>query len=126
MTVEQAMVTSALPPPHEALAPFPVERQLPVATEEDVPGGMPDVPEAVPVPEFLESLTPLEYMLREMNYRKNEKNRRDRMAMAAAPFVHVRAGEVGKKGEREEAAKKAGAGKFGAAAPPRLAVNNTK
>ncbi len=126
MTMEQALVMSSLPPPHEALAPNPPERPaLPVATDEDVPGGMPEDVDCHD-PEFVERLTPLEYMLREMNYRKNDKNRRDRMAVAAAPFVHVRAGDVGKKGEREQAAAKAGAGKFGAAAPPRLAVNNTK
>lgn len=121
MSVDQALATSSLPPPYEALVPNPVE--LPVATAADVPGGMPDVPGAdVPDPADLESLTPLQYMLREMNHRRNDAARRDKLAIAAAPFVHARAGEVGKKIEKEEAAKKAGSGKFGSAPPPLRAV----
>ena len=123
MALEQALTTQALPPPDTALVPNPVN--LPVAIADDVPGGMPDFSAADPIdPAEVENLTPLQYMLREMNYRRNDPNRRDKMAVAAAPFVHVKAGEVGKKGEREEAAKKAGAGKFGAAAPPRLVASN--
>jgi hypothetical protein len=121
MTIEQALATSSLPPPHEALAPNPIERPaLPVATAADVPGGMPDLPTTdIPMPEDLESLTPLEYMLREMNHRRNDPNRRDRMAMAAAPFVHARAGDAGKKATKEAAAKEAtGAGRFGARPAP--------
>lgn len=66
-----------------------------------------------------ENLTPLEYMLKVMNDTAAEKDRRDRMAIAAAPFLHARAGEgKGKKDELEEKAKKAGSGKFAAGQAP--------
>ena len=39
---------------------------------------------------------------------------------ALLPYVHIKKGDGGKKDEKQDAAKKAGAGKFGASAPPRL------
>jgi hypothetical protein len=69
--------------------------------------------------------TPLEYMLRVMNDNGADISRRDRMAIAAAPFVHGRAIDLTttKKAQRSEAAKTA-AEKFTVpAAPPRLVVN---
>lgn len=65
-------------------------------------------------------LTPLDYMLKVMNDpMENDKARKDRMAIAAAPFVHPRPGESkGKKAEKDDAARKAGAGRFQAGAPP--------
>jgi hypothetical protein len=66
-----------------------------------------------------ENLTPLDYMLKVMNDPAAEKERRDRMAIAAAPFVHTRPGEgKGKKDEKEERARAAGSGKFAAGAAP--------
>ena len=66
-----------------------------------------------------ENLTPLEYMLRIMRDPNEDKDRRMRMAIAAAPFVHPRAGEgMGKKQDKEERAKVAGAGKFAPSKPP--------
>jgi hypothetical protein len=52
------------------------------------------------------NLTPLEHMLRIMNDTKASPERRDRMAIAAAPYVHVRAAEQkpGKKALVEQAA----------------------
>lgn len=66
--------------------------------------------------------TPLEHMLMVMNDINESSARRDRMAIAAAPFVHPRAGESGKKEAKAEAAKRAGTGRFAPSAPPR-AVN---
>lgn len=65
-------------------------------------------------------MTPLDYMLAVMRDPLQEGARRDRMAMAAAPFVHIRPGDAkpGKKDEKAEAAKVAAKGKFAAAAPP--------
>jgi hypothetical protein len=81
-------------------------------------GGIP--PEVIENAEA-ENLTPLEYMLKVMNNPMEPKERRDRMAVSAAPFVHARAGESsGKKAEKEEAAKKAGAGRFAPAAGPKV------
>lgn len=70
--------------------------------------------------------TPLEYMLAVMNDPGADSARRDRMAIAAAPFVHPRKEPVGQ-GKREAAdaaAKRASTGKFASAEPPKLIVNN--
>lgn len=69
--------------------------------------------------------TPLAYMLQVMKDGTADEARRDRMAIAAAPFVHGRAGEVtGKKGEKAKAAQNASKGRFAPAAAPKLVVNN--
>ncbi|MDU8357994.1 terminase small subunit [Pseudomonas syringae group sp. J309-1] len=61
---------------------------------------------------------PKDYLLDDMNDTTlDRKDRRD-AAKALMPFLHARKGEGGKKEERQDAAKKAGAGKFGAAPPP--------
>ena len=66
-----------------------------------------------------ENLTPLEYMLKVMNDTAAEKDRRDRMAIACAPYLHARAGEgQGKKDEKADRAAKAGSGKFAAGQAP--------
>ena len=56
--------------------------------------------------------TPLEYMLSVINDASADQNRRDRMAIASAPYVHSRPADVklGKKEMAEKAAKDAGAG----------------
>lgn len=68
--------------------------------------------------------TPLEFLLSVMNDNEVEDRLRLDAAKSAAQYVHPKVGESGKKDERQQAAKRAGAGKFGAAAPPRLVVNN--
>ena len=76
--------------------------------------------------ETLGGLTPLEYMLRVMNDPSEDGQRRDKMAIAAAPYVHGRADAVapGKKEQKQEAAEKVAAGKFAPRGGPKLAVNN--
>jgi len=69
-------------------------------------------------------LTPLDYMLKIMNSDEADDGRRDRMAVAAAPFVHTKMGEGGKKEQKQEAAKTAARSKFAPAAAPKLVVNN--
>jgi hypothetical protein len=51
-------------------------------------------------------LSPLDYMLAVMNDEAAEDVRRDRMAIAAAPFVHAKPGDA-PKGKKEEATEKA-------------------
>jgi len=69
-----------------------------------------------------EGMTPLEYMLMVMNDPKCPVDRRDRMAIAAAPFCHPRKGEGGLKTDAKEKARVAGEGRFRPAAPPVLKV----
>lgn len=63
------------------------------------------------------NLTPLAYMLQVMNDESEDPDMRARMAIAAAPYVHPKAGE-GKKQDRADRAKKAGTGKFSQGKPP--------
>ena len=83
--------------------------------------------ESIPVKsstdEQKEQALPLDYMLSVMNDPEAETERRDRMAVSAAPYIHARKGEgKGKKEEKDEKAKAAGAGRFAPSAPPKLAV----
>lgn len=57
-------------------------------------------------------LTPLDYMLGVLNDEGADPARRDRMAQAAAPYVHQKASDIaqGKKEQAAEAAKTAGQG----------------
>jgi hypothetical protein len=65
--------------------------------------------------------TPLEYMLAVMNDNGADITRRDRMAIAAAPYVHGRTLELpsGKKAERKQAAENM-AGIYTIPPPPKL------
>lgn len=72
-------------------------------------------------------MDPLTYMLSVMNDDDADDARRDRMAIAAAPFVHAKAADVapGKKEQRQQAAEDvASAGRFAPRTPPKLVVNN--
>ncbi len=72
-----------------------------------------EIPQDIRAEAALRGMTPLDYMLKVMRDRKATKERRDRMAIAAAPFCHARKGEgQGKKDEKADKAKAAGAGKF--------------
>lgn len=66
--------------------------------------------------------TPLRYMLEVMNNAGADPDRRDKMAIQAAPYVHAKASAGGgKKEEKQNRAKKAGQGRFSPTAPPKLA-----
>lgn len=69
---------------------------------------------------------PLDYMLGVMNDETADDERRDKMAMAAAPYLHAKRGEGGKKEERQAAGQKASSGKFAASEAPKLVVNNRR
>ncbi len=77
------------------------------------------IPDDIKSEAAAEGLTPLAYMLKVMNDPEADKERRDRMAVSAAPYVHARKGEgKGKKDERDEKAKAAGSGRFAPSKPP--------
>ncbi len=65
---------------------------------------------------------PKAFLLAAMNDHETEKKLRVDAAKALMPFMHQRKGETGKKTERENAAKVAGAGRFGSSPPPLKAV----
>lgn len=50
-----------------------------------------------------------------------DQERKDRLAIAAAPFMHAKVGDAGKKEAKAGAAKKASSGRFASAAPPKAA-----
>ena len=68
--------------------------------------------------------TPLEFLLAVMNDDEIEDRLRIDAAKTAAQYCHMKKGDGGIKDEKAEKAKKAGAGKFGAAAPPLRIVNS--
>ena len=68
--------------------------------------GAPNLPANVAEAAAKVELSPLEYMLQVMNDLAAEPERRDRMAIAAAPFVHVRPSDH-KAGKKAEAAARA-------------------
>ena len=47
---------------------------------------------------------------------------RVRAAITLAQYEHAKVSDIGKKGEKQEAAKEASKGKFGAAKPPKLSA----
>jgi phage terminase small subunit len=64
--------------------------------------------------------TPLDYMLFVMNDPGADERLRAQMAVAAAPYLHPKMGEGGKKDLKQDAAKKAAGGKFKPAVAPPL------
>lgn len=82
------------------------------------------LPKDILLPALEAGLSPLEYMLAVMRCEDVDPARRDRMAMAAAPFVHQRAVDAapGKKAALKDAAGKA-VERFGARPPPLKVVS---
>lgn len=98
--------------------------QKPSRHRVDVPGAVVPAIDPGSEPAVMEQKTPLEYMLTVMNDPRVDGGRRDRMAVAAAVYLHSKQGEKGVKANRSAAAKTAGAGRFAPSAPPRLVSNN--
>lgn len=75
----------------------------------------------------LEKKTPLDYMLDVMNSEDVDDDRRDKMAIAAAPYVHERAADkkLGKKEQKLQDAKNAPNIYHVKRGTPKLAVDNT-
>lgn len=69
---------------------------------------------------------PKAFLLAAMNDGALDPKLRLDAAKALMPFTHNKLGEGGKKDQKQDAARKAGAGKYGSAEPPKLAANNGK
>jgi phage terminase small subunit len=69
---------------------------------------------------------PKAFLLAAMNDGELEPKLRIDAAKALMPFTHAKLGEGGKKDQKQDAAAKAGAGKFAAAAPPKLVAAGGK
>lgn len=78
----------------------------------------------VPVAGSLAHSDPKVFLLALMNDLEADIKLRAEAAKVLMPFVHQKVGETGIKDEKAEKAKKAAAGKFGAAAPPKLVAVN--
>ena len=70
--------------------------------------------------------SPLQYMLDVMNDAGADEKLRAQMAVAAAPYMHAKRGEGGKKDEQADKAKVAATGKYAPAAPPLKLVARIK
>lgn len=65
---------------------------------------------------------PLEFLLDVMQGKVEPSDAQLKAAQAAVGYMHNKPGADGKKAERQKAAQSAGAGKFAASAPPKLAI----
>ncbi|MBF6631818.1 MAG: terminase small subunit [Comamonas sp.] len=74
----------------------------------------------------LSDMTPLDFLLQVMRDPKQAEARRMQAATIAAPYVHPKAEEKGKKAAKQEAAAAAGSKFVRPAAPPRLAAAGGK
>ena len=106
----------------EPEAAKPVQAEQPAAQPAQ-PGQEPttdQLKERVAIESAEAGMTPLEYMLHVMRSGDVDPQRRDRMAIAAAPFFHARKEPVGegKRQAADAAAKKAAGGKFGVRPAP--------
>ena len=72
--------------------------------------GPPRPPEGPAIQPVAFELTPLQYLIEVFNDPHADARRRDRAAVAAAPYVHARPAPAGKKAAAAKAAKRAGAG----------------
>ena len=112
--------------PKKRVPPATELHQLPMAAilealKGSVPAPLtPETPE--PIEEYDPDITPMDYLLRVMRNPIEKKDRRDRAAALLLPFTHAKAGEAGKKEEKNKAAKTAASGKFSVPQPPLRAV----
>lgn len=74
----------------------------------------------------LSDMTPLDFLLKVMRDPKQTETRRMQAATIAAPYMHPKAEEKGKKVAKQEAAAAAGSKFARPAAPPRLAAAGGK
>ena len=103
------------------------------ANKKASPGAPPQAagPPPAPKPTFdinaaLMHSDPRAFLLAAMNDKELDARLRIDAAKALMPFTHTKLGEGGKKDQKQDAARKAGAGKFGSSEAPKLAANNGK
>lgn len=104
-----------------AVAPAGVKpaeaRNWPFGAVPSVPVPVPEpVPFDVPAPDM--TLTPLDYLLSLVRDAGLDHRTRMQAASIAAPYVHVKPGEIGKKEAKAKLAKDVAGGKFAPKAPP--------
>lgn len=120
----KAVIAQAEPAPVKVVA----KQEAPVApAPAPAPVPTPAVVAAAPTPPapvVQGAETPLEFLLAVMNNPMVEDRLRLDAAKTAAQYMHLKKGDGGIKEEKAEKAKKAAAGKFGAAAPPKLVAVN--
>ena len=88
-----------------------------------VPATSGPVDDAIEIPPTAD---PVEFLTQVMNEPAADLRLRIDAAKAMLPFKHQKLGEGGKKDQKQVAARKAGAGKFGSSEPPKLAAANGK
>jgi hypothetical protein len=104
------------------------KRRNPAPSTEKLDTSLSSVTVAPAVADLIEKhgQSPLEYMLKVVNNPEADQGRRDRLAIAAAPFCHPRIADnrFGKGDEKAVKAEEASAGKFAPPSPPKLIVDN--
>lgn len=91
---------------------------------EDAPPGWP-FGQDKPATEPSGDLSPLDFLLKVMRDENEDKGRRMQAAIQAAPYLHAKKGEAGKKEQKQKAAEKV-AGRFSASEPPKLVAAGGK
>lgn len=99
-------------------------RQAAPAKTGSAPPAPPDERPSFDLALALTHADPKTFLIAAMNDLLLDPKQRIDAAKALLPFTHQKLGEGGKKDQKQDAAKKAGAGKFAASAPPKLVVNN--
>lgn len=99
----------------------PVYMDIPAPTEIQEP---PESPAPLDVADLLSHKDPKVFLLALMNDSGADVKLRADAAKALMPFMHKKIGEGGVKDQKKDAAKVAGAGRFGAVEPPRLVASN--
>ena len=82
------------------------------------PGPVPVISDNEELSKALSENDPKVFLLAVMSNKDSDARLRMDAAKALMPFMHVKLGEGGKKNIKEDAAKKAGQGRFAAAAAP--------
>lgn len=67
----------------------------------------------------------MDFLLKVMRDENEDKGRRMQAAIQAAPYLHAKKGEAGKKEQKQKAAEKV-AGRFSASEPPKLVAAGGK